>query len=375
MAKRMLLMLLAMAVFIAAIGIFKYQKIQAATSQSASYQPPPEAVTTIVAKQEPWEQTLGSIGTVSAINGVTVTADLPGVVEEIRFESGRAIKSGEVLIKLDSRQENAQLTAAEAQRDLDDLNLERSRGLLAQGITSQAEYDRAVAEAKQAAARVGEIRATIQRKVIRAPFSGILGIRLVNLGQYLQGGDPIVPLQSLDPIHVDFGVPQENLANVAVSQSVRVYPEGDTSAAAEGKISAIDSLVDSATRNVHVQATFANGEGRLHPGMFVKVSVILPAQESVVTLPSSAIRYAPYGNSVFIVEDIKDPKGASYRGVRQEFVKLGSERGDQIAILSGVKPGEEVVTSGVFKLRNKAAVLINNEIQPGNNPSPKPEDS
>jgi membrane fusion protein (multidrug efflux system) len=375
MAKRMILMLLAMALFLSAIGFVKYRQIQAATSQSASYQPPPEAVTTIVAKQEPWEQTLGSIGTVSAINGVTVTADLPGVVEQISFESGRSIRQGEVLVKLDTRQEEAQLTAAEAQRDLDDLNLARSRGLLDQGITSQADYDQAVAEAKQAAARVGEIRATIQRKVIKAPFTGILGIRLVNLGQYLQGGDPIVPLQSLDPIHVDFGMPQENLGHVAVSQSIRVFPEGEAGAAAEGKISAIDSLVDSATRNVHVQATLANGEGRLHPGMFVKVNVILPAQESVVTLPSSAVRYAPYGNSVFIVEDVKGPKGGTYRGVRQQFVKLGSERGDQIAVLTGVKAGEEVVTSGVFKLRNGAAVLVNNEIQPGNNPSPKPEDS
>jgi len=304
-----------------------------------------------------------------------VTADLPGVVEQISFESGRSIRQGEVLVKLDTRQEEAQLTAAEAQRDLDDLNLARSRGLLDQGITSQADYDQAVAEAKQAAARVGEIRATIQRKVIKAPFTGILGIRLVNLGQYLQGGDPIVPLQSLDPIHVDFGMPQENLGHVAVSQSIRVFPEGEAGAAAEGKISAIDSLVDSATRNVHVQATLANGEGRLHPGMFVKVNVILPAQESVVTLPSSAVRYAPYGNSVFIVEDVKGPKGGTYRGVRQQFVKLGSERGDQIAVLTGVKAGEEVVTSGVFKLRNGAAVLVNNEIQPGNNPSPKPEDS
>jgi len=375
MAKRMILMLLGMALFISAIAFFKYRQIQAATSQSTSYQPPPEAVTTLVARQEPWEQTLGSIGTVSAINGVTVTADLSGVVVEISFDSGRAVRSGEVLVKLDTRQEEAQLAAAEAQRDLDELNLERTRGLRDQGITSQSDLDRAVAEAKQAAARVGEIRATIQRKVIRAPFSGILGIRLVNLGQYLQGGDPIVPLQSLDPIHVDFAVPQENLGHVEVRQTVRVYPAGDAGSAAEGKITAIDSLVDAATRNVHVQATFANQEGQLHPGMFVKVSVVLPAKDEVVTLPASAVRYAPYGNSVFIVEDVKGPKGESYRGVRQQFVKLGSERGDQIAIISGVKPGEEVVTSGVFKLRNGAAVLINNEIQPGNNPAPKPEDS
>jgi len=373
MAKRMLWMLGTVAVFLAAIGFFKFQKIQAA-SQS-TYEPPPEAVTTIVATQQPWEQTLGSIGTVSAVQGVTVTADLPGLVDQILFESGRTVRSGAVLVKLDTRQENAQLAAAQAQRELDDLNLERMRGLRDQGITAQADYDRAVAEAKQAAARVGEIQATIERKTIRAPFSGILGIRQVNLGQYLQGGDPIVPLQSLDPIHVDFGLPQESLAQVAVGREVRVLPEGETGTGSVGRVSAINSVVDAATRNVHVQSTLDNPKGLLRPGMFVKVSLVLPAQETVVTLPASAVRYAPYGNSVFIVEDRKSPQGKTYRGVRQEFVKLGSERGDQIAVLSGVKPGEEVVTSGVFKLRNGAAVLVNNEVQPSNQTAPKPEDS
>jgi len=375
MAKRMVLMLLVLAAFLAVVGVVKFRQVQAASTQSSSFQPPPEAVTTLIAREEPWAQTLDVIGTVSAVQGVIVSADLPGIVEEITFDSGRTVRAGEVLVKLDTRQEQAQLAAAEAQRDLDHLNLERMRGLLEQGITAQADYDKAAAEAKQAEARVGEIRATLERKVIHAPFSGILGIRQVNLGQYLKGGDPVVPLQSLDPIHADFSVPQGKLDQMRVSREIRVAAEGETAAESIGKITAIDSIVDAATRNVHVQATLANPRDRLRPGMFVRVQVILPTRESVIALPASAVRYAPYGNSVFIVENLKDPKGQVYRGVRQQFVKLGGERGDQIAVLSGVKSGEEVVTSGVFKLRNGASVLVNNEVQPGNNPSPKPEDS
>jgi membrane fusion protein (multidrug efflux system) len=374
MAKRMLFMLLGMMALVGGIAFVKFRQIQAATS-SASYQPPPEAVTTLVAKEEVWEQSVGSIGTVSAVQGVTVSADLPGIIAEIAFDSGHRVRAGEVLVKLDTRQEVAQLAAAEAQRDLDKLNLERIRGLLSQGIAAQADDDDAVAKAKQSEAHVGELQATIDRKIIKAPFAGVLGIRQVNLGQYLAGGDPVVPLQSLDPIYVDFGVPQEKLEALRSARHVRVESEGESAVHAEGSISAINSVVDPATRNAQVRATLANPQDRLQPGMFVRVQVILPATQTVIALPASSIRYAPYGNSVFIVEDMKSPKGDSYRGVRQQFVKLGEGRGDQIAILSGLKPGEEVVTSGAFKLRNGAAVLVNNEVQPGNNPAPKPEDS
>jgi membrane fusion protein (multidrug efflux system) len=374
MAKRMVLMLAAVALFVGGIGFFKYMQIEAAMSRSG-YQPPPEAVTTLVAKSEPWEQTLAAIGTVTAVNGVMVSADLPGIVEKITFDSGRTVKAGEVLVTLDTRQEKAQLAWAEAQRELANLNLERNRGLREQGITAQADMDQAAANAKQAEAQVGEIRATIERKVIQAPFSGILGIRQVNLGQYLKGGDPVVPLQSLDPIHVDFSVPQEKMAQAQVGREVRVAQQGTAASGLEGKVTAVDSVIDPATRNVQIQATFANPEGRLRPGMFVKVQVVLPEKESTVSLPISSVRYAPYGNSIFIVEEMKDPKGQAYKGVRQQFVKLGSERGDLIEVLSGVKAGEEVVTSGVFKLRNGAAVLVNNDVKPGDNPAPKPEDS
>jgi len=366
-------MLLAMAVFLGAIGFVKFRQVRAATMQS--FQPPPEAVTTVIAREERWEPSLSAIGTVAAVNGVRVAADLPGVVKRITFESGSRVEAGKVLVELDTRQEQAQLRAAEARLELAKANFERIRGLREQGIAAQADFDASQAELSQADAATGEIRATIQRKTIHAPFTGILGIRQVNLGQYLQGGDPVVPLQTLDPIHVDFTIPQPELERVRVGGAVRVAAEGLADAGFSGKITAIDSVIDPSTRNVQVQATLANHEGRLRPGMFVTTQVILEARDKVISLPASAISYAPYGDSVFIVEDLKGPDGKSYRGARQQFVKLGAARGDQVAVLSGVKAGAEVVSSGAFKLRNGAAVLVNNEVQPGNESAPKPEDN
>jgi membrane fusion protein (multidrug efflux system) len=375
MAKRMILMLTVTVALVAALGFVKFRQIQTAIAEGAAFQPPPEAVTTIVAQQEDWPATLSAIGTMAAVQGVTVSADLPGIVDRIAFDSGRAVREGEVLALLDTRQEQAQLTALEAARDLARLNFDRMRGLVDQGAISRAEYDQAAAEQKQTEARVGEIRATIARKTIRAPFSGILGIRQANVGQYLAGGDPIVPLQSLHPIYVNFGVPQQEASQVRAGRKVRITTEDLAGVEFTGRVTAIDSTVDEATRNVQVQATLANPDGKLRPGMFVQTSVILGASRSVVTLPASAISYAPYGDSDFVVSDLKDPNDRPYRGVRQQFVKLGGARGDQIAVISGVKAGDEVVTSGVFKLRNGAAVLINNKVQPANNPAPKPQDS
>jgi len=244
-----------------------------------------------------------------------------------------------------------------------------------QGVISRVEFDQATAQQKATEANVAEIRATIERKTIRAPFSGILGIRKVNLGQYLSAGSAVVPLQSLNPIYVDFGVPQQAARQVRVGGKLRVTSEDLVGQDFSGRITALDSVVDETTRNLQVQATLANPEGKLRPGMFVQVDVGLGASRTVVTLPASAISYAPYGNSVFIITDLKDPKGKTYRGVRQQFVKVEGSRGDQVAVVSGVNPGDEVVTSGVFKLRNGAAVQVNNKVQPGNSPAPKPEDS
>jgi membrane fusion protein (multidrug efflux system) len=375
MRKRMIVMLVSVVAFLGAIGTLKFKQIQAGAAMAASFQPPPEAVTTIVAKQDEWPASIAAIGTVAAVHGVTVSVDLPGIVESIAFDSGRTVSTGETLLRLDTRQERAQLAAAEAQRDLAKQNLDRARGLLDQGILAQADYDRASAESKQADARVGEIRATIERKQIRAPFAGVLGIRQVNLGQYLTGGDPVVPLQSLDPIYVNFSVPQQEVAQLKPGREVRVTAEAEKQIVATGRITAVNSVVDAATRNVEVQATFSNPRGELHPGMFVKAEVVLGEATAVLALPASAISYAPYGDSVYVVADLQDPKGASYKGVRQQFVKLGASRGDQVAVLSGLEAGQEVVTSGAFKLRNGAAVRVNNQIQPSNNPAPKPEDN
>src|SRR5438552_1871636 len=268
MLKRMLVMLLVTALIVGALGFVKFKQIQTAIGQAASFAPPPEAVTTITAVQEPWPETLTAMGSVGAVQGVRVSADLPGTVDRIAFGAGLSVREGEVLALLDTRQEQAQLAAAEAQKELARLSFERMQGLLNENVVSRAEFDRATADLRQGDARVGEIRAAIDRKTIRAPFSGILGIRHVNLGQYL-----------------------------------------------------------------------------------------------------------PVGDSVFVVTDLQDPSGKPYRGVRQQFVKVGPARGDQISILSGVKAGDEVVTSGVFKLRNGAAVQINNKVRPGNSRAPKPENS
>lgn len=369
----MILMLAVVIGIIAILGSFKFFQIKAAMSQV--WQQPPETVTTMVTKQEEWKTTLSAIGTVAAVNGVTISADLPGVIESIEFDSGKTVGKGDVLVRLDTKQERAQLAAAEAQRELSRLDLERSKDLLAKQIIPQSTYDNSIAQFKSNDAHVGEMRATIERKTIRAPFAGVLGIRGVNLGQYLAGGAPIVSLQALHPAYVNFTVPQQEIGKIKVGAPVEVTAD-QLPQAEVGKISAFDSVVDESTRNVRVQATFDNASGRLHPGMFVNAQLARGATTQAVPLPASAISYAPYGDSVFIVEDKTDPKTQkAMRVVRQQFVKLGGSRGDQIAVVSGVKPGEEVVTSGVFKLRPGSAVVVNNTIQPGNNPKPKPEDS
>ena len=375
MAKRMLVMLTLTLLFVGALGFVKFKQIQTAIAQGAAYQPPPEAVTTIIAAQAQWPSTINAIGTLAAVRGVTVSADLPGIVDQILFESGDAVREGQTLAILDTRQEQAQMAAAEAQRVLARLNFNRMQELLDQKVISKAEYDSATAQSRETEARVGEIRATIERKTIRAPFSGILGIRQVNKGQYLAGGDPLVTLQSLNPIYVNVGVPQQAIGQVRVGRNVRITTESLGHVTFDGRVTAIDSVVDETTRNIQVQATLANPDAKLRPGMFVQTEMGLGANQSVIALPASAISYAPYGDSVFVVSDLKDDKGRTYRGVRQQIVKLGPARGDQIAVLSGIKAGDEIVTSGLFKLRNGAAVQVNNKVKPGNNSAPKPENS
>ena len=375
MNKRMIQMLAIVLVFVAIIGFIKFQQISAAIAGGKAFTPPPEAVTTVVASADEWPATLDAVGSVAPAQGVTLSADLPGVIDRIEFQSGAAVRSGQTLVTLDTRQERAQLASAQAQRELSRTTLDRSAKLLAQQAIAQADFDMVSAQAKQAEAAVQQVEAAIARKTIRAPFSGVTGIRMVNLGQYVQSGDKIVPLQAVDPMFVDFSVPQQQVSALKAGAVVHAMVDGGTGGTFTGRVSAIDPVADDATRNVHVQALFQNGHGKMRAGMYVTVKVMTGMADNLVALPASAINFAPYGNSVFIVEDMKDPAGKTYKGVRQQFVKLGRSQGDQVGVIDGVKAGQVIVTSGVFKLRPGAAVVINNKVTPSNSAAPKPEDS
>lgn len=336
---------------------------------------PAEAVTTAPAREEAWETTLPAVGSLVAVQGVNVAAESPGKVVAIAFDSGAVVQEGDLLIRQDTSIEEAQLRAAEASVALAKLNVERARELIEKTTISQAELDTTEAQFKQASAQADNIRAAIAKKTVRAPFAGRLGIRLVNLGQTLREGDEIVSLQALDPIYVDFSLPQQQLSEIAAGLPVRI--SGDALAdTIEGRITAISPDVDALTRNVRVQATVENDAGLLHPGMFVSVSVVLPQRNPVLAIPATAVLYAPYGDSVFVVEDKKDEAtGQTSQVVRQQFVRLGTKRGDFVAVTSGLKPGETVVSTGVFKLRNGGAVVVDNSLAPATSLTPTPVES
>ena len=375
MTKRLIITLVVMAAILGALGFVKFRQVEVAVAQGASFQMPATAVTTVVAKRETWPSTLSVIGTAAAIEGVTVSADLPGTIDKIHFESGQWVHEGDILVELDTRQERAQLANNEAQRDLAVINYGRAQELDKAGVISHSEYDNASAQQKATEALVGDTKAAIARKTIRAPFTGLLGIRQVSLGQYLAAGQAIVSLQSVDPIYVNFGVPQQQIAQMRAGRVVRVTNGELPGMAFTGTISALDSVINEQTRNIQVQATLANKGNKLRPGMFVQVELPVGKSRDVVPLPASAINYAPYGDSVYIVTDMKDPKGNTYRGVRQQVVKIEGSKGDQVAVTSGLNPGDEVVSSGVFRLRNGAPIQVNNTVQPSNSANPKPEES
>src|SRR4051812_9780931 len=375
MAKRMVLMLAIILALLGGLGFVKFKQVEAAIAQGKSFKIPPTAVTTVLAKKETWPSTLSVIGTAAAIQGVTVSADLPGTIDKIHFESGQWVKEGEILVELDTRQEKAQLASLEAQRDLAKINYGRAQELVKQGVIAKSEFDNATAQQKATEAQVGDIKAAIARKTIHAPFSGVLGIRQVSLGQYLAPGQAIVSLQTLSPIYVNFGVPQQDTGKIVAGHVLRVTNSDLPGMAFTGRIIALDSVINEQTRNIQVQAVVTNKDNKLRPGMFLQVELPLGSPREVMPLPASAINYAPYGDSVYVITDMKDPKGNPYRGVRQQIVKIEGSRGDQVAIISGINPGDEVVSSGVFRLRNAAPVQVNNAVKPDNNPSPKPEDS
>jgi len=376
MKKRFILALLAVAVTVAILGGIKGLQIDRMIAHGKQFVPPPETVTTASASLQNWESVLTAVGSLSAVQGVTVTAELTGKVAQIDFKPGSLAKAGELLVKQDTSSEEAQLRAAEATVALAKLNLERLGKLLSERTISQSQFDNAEASYKQAAAQADNIRAMIAKKSIRAPFAGRLGIRLVNLGQVLNEGQPIVSLQSLDPIFVDFALPQQQLPLVQPGLRVRVSTDALPGKTVEGRITAINPQVDAATRNLRVQATVANPQELLRPGMFVNVAVVLPAQQAVIAIPATAVLYAPYSDSVFIVEDrLAETTGAPAKVVRQQFAQLGEKRGDYIAVLSGLKAGDTVVSTGVFKLRNGQSVVVDNRLAPEFKLDPAPEEN
>ena len=376
MAKRMIIMLLLVAAIVGGLGFVKYRQMETAIAMNSNFQVPATSVTTVVAKRETWPSTLSVVGTAAAIQGVTVSADLPGTVDKIHFASGQSVHEGDILVELDTRQERAQLANVEAQRELAWVQYERSEQLVKAGVIAKSEFDNAAAQRKSTEAQVNEIKAAISRKTIHAPFSGVLGIRQISLGQYLAAGQAIVSLQSLNPIYVNFGVPQQDTAKMSIGRGVKVTDQDLPGLSFSGKITALDSVINEQTRNIQIQATLHNPGNKLRPGMYVQVELPLGTPRDVIPLPASAINYAPYGDSVFVVTDLKDEKtGKTYRGVRQQVVKIQGSRGDQVAIISGLNPGDEVVSAGAFRLRNGTPVEVNNSVQPSNSPHPTPEES
>ena len=337
---------------------------------------PPTTVTATPAVEQNWENSLSATGSLAAVQGVTVAAEMAGKIEKLAFEPGTSVKAGDLLVQLDTSTEEAQLRAAEAGAALAKANLQRARELRESSTNSPAELDAVDAQAKQAAAQADTIRAIIAKKTIRAPFPGRLGLRLVNLGQILREGDAITTLQTLDPIYVNFSLPQQRLAQLTVGTAVRVKTDAAPGQTFEGKINAISPEIDPATRNVRVQATIANGDEKLRGGMFATVEVVLASQTKALAIPVTAILYAPYGDSVFVIDEKKDEKSGKVSQVlRQQFVRVEGARGDFVNIVDGLKPGEQVVTSGVFKLRPGMPVVVDNKLAPDAQLAPKPKNA
>lgn len=368
MKKRVVFAVLGLVVVVLLLGGVKALQIGTMIDQGKKFVPPPETVTTTLVKAETWENTLSSVGTLTAVQGVTIAPELAGKVVQIAFQSGAAVRKGDLILRQDTSSEEAQLPGILAQMKLARSSLQRSEKLYADKVVSQADYDSALATYDQARAQSENLRATIEKKTIRAPFSGRLGIRQANLGQILKEGDAIVVLQALDPIFVDFNLPQQELSKVRQGLTVRVTSDALPGVGVEGKISAINPLVDPETRNIKVQATISNAAEKLRPGMFVNVAVALPLKSRVLSLPATAILYAPYSDSVFVIES----KGAG-KTLRQQFVRLGEKRGDFVAVNEGIKEGEAVAATGVFKLRNGQSVVVDNKLTPDFQKSPKPE--
>jgi len=376
MIKRILIAILGLLIIVGAIAGIKVLQIRKMIEVGKSFTPPPVTITTTVVRHESWTRLLTAVGSVDSVQGVMVAAELAGKVVDIRFEAGKKVTKDEVLVRQDVTSEQAQLPGAEAAVELARLNLNRMRDLLAQKIVAQSEFDSAEAAYRQALAAADNIRASIAKKNIRAPFAGRLGIRQVNLGQMLAEGDTIVSLQSLNPIFVNFLLPQQQLDQIRVSLPIRLTTDALPGEEMTGTITAISPELDAATRNIRIQATVNNPQEKLRPGMYAKVAVVLPEPLEGLVIPATAVLYAPYSDSVFVVEEKTDEKsGKSHLVLRQQFIRLGEKRGDFVAVTKGLKEGETLASTGVFKLRNGQTAVVDNTLAPDFQLAPTPENN
>ncbi|MDR3425208.1 MAG: efflux RND transporter periplasmic adaptor subunit [Alphaproteobacteria bacterium] len=370
MIKRMILMILVVAVVIGGMIGFKFMVAQGTKKFLSTQAAPAQTVSTITAAEQAWQPEIDAVGSLRAINGADLSSEVPGIVDQLSFDSGGDVEKNAVLAHLRDDDEVAQLKALQATDNLAQVTLDRDLKQIKAGAVSQATVDNDTAALNNAKAQVAAEQAIIDKKTIRAPFAGHLGIRQADIGQFLNAGAVIVTLQQLDPIYVDFNLPEQNLPQVAKGQKIAAKADAVPETSFDGEISAIGAKIDEATRNISVRATIKNPDHKLLPGMFAHVVVTTGAPQQQITLPQTAITYNPYGDTVFIVSKDENGKPTAV----QKLVTLGATRGDQVAVLSGIAAGDEVVTSGQLKLRNGTPLKINNEIQPKNDENPKPED-
>lgn len=373
--KQVLIALAALLAVLLVLGGTKGAQIGAMIRAGESFQPPPEAVTTSPVASARWGSSIAAIGSVQPVMGVMLTAEVPGTVRAIRFESGQEVEEGTLLLRMDTSTERAELAAAQADATLADAELGRTRNLLERDARSQADLDIAIAKAARARAAVRNVSSVISKKTIRAPFSGRLGIRKVDVGEFLQPGTQIVALDASDPAYIDFRVPQQALAEIQVGQEVAITGDTFGDRTWVGKVDSIDARIDPGTRNVLIRALVDNPDGQLRPGMFVDVKVSLPDLQDVLLIPETAVLYAPYGDSVFLVRGSENgAKGEGTLTVEQVFVRVGERRGDLRAVVSGLEAGQTIVSTGAFKLQNGTEIVVNNALAPKVSENPTPDD-
>ena len=363
-----------LALLVAVLAFGKFLQIRQLIASAPK--PGPQTVTAAKVENLEWQPALSAVGTLAPVRGVDVTTEIAGLVRNVRFQSGQEVKAGQVLFELNADTDIAQLHALQASADLSATTLKRDKLQFSAQAISQAQLDADEADLKAKRAQVAQQQATVDKKTIRAPFAGKLGITAVNPGQYLNPGDKLVTLQTIDTVYVDFFVPQKQLSGLSVGQKLNLSSDAFPGVQFSAKVTSINPRIDPATRNVQVEATVPNAKRQLLPGMFANVSLEMGEKKKYLTLPQTAITYNPYGSTVFTLAPgkDKDEKGNAQLVATQQFVTTGPTRGDQVAILTGLQEGQTVVTTGQLKLKNGTPAIIDNKVQPANSPNPTPQE-